>query len=181
MSKVFGKIDDVIRSISTAFIYVSAAALFLIAFLSFCDVIGRYFFNSPIRGAQELVELSMSVFVYMGIGMATRRRRLINVPVILEKMPIAAGYFFKTYAGLICCGISVLLCRQLGLSAINYYGELSSATQTFKIPLWPFYTTASVCCGLMALEMLARCIKDIAAGVKALKAGKAGRKDEARI
>lgn len=169
MRNLFRRIDQIINWISTVFLWISAVAIFLMAFVSFCDVFCRYFLNSPIKGGQEIVELSMAVFVFFGMGMAARRCRLTRVPLFLDMMGPALKSFFQAGGSIICCIASGLFCRQLMLSAIRYFSKTSVQSPTLGIPYWPFYLLASIGCGLMALEMLARFVKEIAAGCAALQ------------
>lgn len=169
MSNVFKRIDQVVAWISTVFLWGSAIANFLMSFLCFLDVICRYFFNAPISGAQELVQFSMAAFVFLGMGMAARRNRLTKVPLFLDMMGPTAKNLCQAVGSFICCGTSVLLCRQLMLSAINYYSKTSVVAPTLGIPYWPFYLLGSIGCGLMALEMLIRGVKEVNAGIRARK------------
>ncbi len=169
MRNLFQRIDRIISRISTVFLWASAIAIFLMAFVSFCDVICRYFLNSPIKGGQEIVQFSMAVFVFFGMGMATRRYRLTRVPLFLDMMNPALKSFFQAGGSIICFIASGLFCRQLMLSAIRYFHKTSVQSATLGVPYWPFYLLASIGCGLMALEMLVRVIKEIAAGCAALQ------------
>lgn len=170
MKTAFLKFDKLVSHISQIFLYISAVAIFLMSLLCFCDVFMRYFFNSPIHGGQEMVTCFMAIFVFCGMGMATRRYRLTRVPLFLDMMKPAAKSFVEAVGSLLCCACSALFCRQLALSAIRYSKKLSVTVQTIEIPIWPLYAIAAVSCGLMALEMLLRCIKEIGAGCAAAKA-----------
>lgn len=169
MRTLFRKIDQIVHWISKVFLWISAAAIFLMSFICFCDVFMRYFFNSPISGGQELVQCFMALFVFFGMGMATRRYRLTRVPLFLDMMSPGPRNFVQSAGSLTCCAASALFCRQLMLSSIRYFFKSSVQIQTINIPYWPFYAVASIGCGLMALEMLVRFIKEIYTGCSAFK------------
>lgn len=162
-------IDKIVNQISQIFLYVSSVSIFLMSLICFCDVFMRYFFNSPITGAQEMVTCFMAIFVFCGMGMATRRYRLTRVPLFLDMMGPAARNFVSAFGSLLCCACSALFCRQLALSAIRYSKKLSVTVQTIDIPIWPLYAIAALGCSLMALEMLLRCIKEFGAGISQSK------------
>lgn len=167
--KAFQVVDKAISWVSKVFLWISAASIFLMSLVCFCDVFLRYFFNSPISGGQEMVQCFMAIFVFLGMGMATRRYRLTRVPLFLDKMGTISRNIVQAFGSLICCAASILFCRQLMLSAIRYYSKASALVQTINIPYWPFYAMASVGCGLMALEMLLRLIREIGSACTALK------------
>ena len=169
MRNAFLKIDQAVSWITKAFLWISAISIFLMAFVCFCDVFMRYFFNNPITGGQEMVQCFMAVFVFCGMGMATRRYRLTRVPLFLDMMGPAVRNFVQAVGSLLCCAASVLFCWQLTLSTIRYFEKASVQIPTIEIPYWPFYGVAAVGCGLMALEMLMRFIREIDAGCAAIK------------
>jgi len=167
--KVLKKIDDIAGRISKIFLYISAVAMFVMAFICFCDVIGRYFLNKPITGAQEVVQIAMAVFVFFGIGQAARNERLTKVPLFVDKMGPVMHNYVKAFASIAGVLTSILFCRQLMLTAISYSGGTIVKTATLGVPYWPLYGIASIGCGLMALELLMRAIREICAGTAALK------------
>ena len=49
---------------------VSGLILFLLAVLTFCDVFGRRFLNSPVTGTIELVEIGMAIVAFLAMPRA---------------------------------------------------------------------------------------------------------------
>ncbi len=105
----------IIHAVTNKMIILSAVAMFFIAAISFCDVICRYFFNNPITGAQELVEVGMSVFVYMGVAYGIKNKTVIIVPVIVDTLKPRTKIFLK--ASPICYAQAFLL------SQLHRYGK----------------------------------------------------------
>ncbi len=64
----------------------SLAGLFVAAmmFLTFFDVTGRKFFNSPIFGSFELTELLMGLVIFAGLPLATLRKENIAVTLLTD-------------------------------------------------------------------------------------------------
>src|SRR5213082_2010462 len=50
----------------------AAVLLFGLMMLTTADVIGRYIFNSPLRGAFEITELLLLVLIFAGLPLASR-------------------------------------------------------------------------------------------------------------
>ena len=61
---------------------VMCAILFVLMLLTFFDVIGRYFFNTPIPAAFELTELGMGVIVFLGLPLVTLREEHISITLL---------------------------------------------------------------------------------------------------
>ena len=60
------KIDKVFDYSATA----SGIVLMFLAILTFCDVFGRRFFNSPVTGTIELVEIGMALVAFLAMPRA---------------------------------------------------------------------------------------------------------------
>ena len=60
------KIDKVFDYSATA----SGVVLMFLAILTFCDVFGRRFFNSPVTGTIELVEIGMALVAFLAMPRA---------------------------------------------------------------------------------------------------------------
>lgn len=53
--------------------YIGAFALFSVMALTSADVVMRYFFGAPIKGAFEITELMLVVLIYAGFPLASRK------------------------------------------------------------------------------------------------------------
>ena len=60
------KIDKIFNYSATA----SGLVLFFLAVLTFCDVFGRRFLNSPVTGTIELVEIGMALVAFLAMPRA---------------------------------------------------------------------------------------------------------------
>lgn len=56
-----------------------AAIMFAMMVLTFCDVVGRQGFDSPISGANELTEIGLGFVVYLGLPLVCLRREHITI------------------------------------------------------------------------------------------------------
>lgn len=60
--------------------------LFLMGCLVALDVFMRYIFDSPIRGAWEIVELSLVVVVFTSIAYAYTMKMHVNIDIVLLRL-----------------------------------------------------------------------------------------------
>ena len=176
--KAIGRaIDRVVSTISAALAYVSAAMVIGMALVMFCDTILRYFFNSPIRGAQELVELAMCIFVYTGISLSIRKRGAITVPLIVERLSPLGRRIVNGLSNTLCSAMCAALSYRLFLTAIKELNRVGVGTSILKIPFGPFYLTAAICCVVITLENVILAVKDFA-GISDAPKGPNNEKEE---
>ena len=76
MSTGFQKI---IRKITNFQCYFGMILLAVLMFLGAFDVIGRYFFNSPIKGAYEVSEVLLAALVFFGLAHTVSVRGHVSV------------------------------------------------------------------------------------------------------
>ncbi|HEX4926646.1 MAG TPA: TRAP transporter small permease [Burkholderiales bacterium] len=98
---------------------IAASALLLCLMLvTFCDVVARYLFNRPIRGAFEVTELLLLVLIFAGLPLVSHADEHVTMDFIDRLLPppaldvlvrtvhavIAASFFFLTWQVIIKAG-----------------------------------------------------------------------------
>jgi len=71
------------RSLIRFLNFFAMLSLALMMFLTFTDVVLRYIFNSPIGGAQEIIEFMMAVFVPISIAYCAQQKQHVSVDLFL--------------------------------------------------------------------------------------------------
>ena len=117
---------------------VAASALLLAMMaLTFVDVVARYLFNRPLRGAFEVTELMLLVLIFAGLPLVSHGDEHVTMDFIDRMLPaswvaplirivhalVAALFFFLTWQMLIKAG------------RIAGYGD---TTDVLRIPVGPF-------------------------------------------
>lgn len=142
--------------------WLSAFAVFFMAVITTIDVVGRYFLNHSITGTQELVQLSMNVFVYAGLTWAIYKKDYVTVPVILDKLKPKARLIVETVVVFLMFAAGCILCYSLWVSAIKWTHKWTVVTTTLGIPQTPFYLLTAVCITIVCIELLVQTINNIA-------------------
>jgi TRAP-type C4-dicarboxylate transport system permease small subunit len=134
-----------------AILGIAASALLLCLMLvTFVDVVARYLFNRPIRGAFELTELTLLVLIFAGLPLVSHADEHVTMDFIDRMLPqravpilirlihalVAAVFFFLTWQVLIKAG------------RIAGYGD---TTDVLRIPVGPFVYFMAAMIGLTAL------------------------------
>jgi TRAP-type C4-dicarboxylate transport system permease small subunit len=134
--------------------FVAAIVLGGMMLLTVADVVGRYFFNHPIKGTWELIGLLLVCAGTWGLAYCQYQRAHISISIILARFPprVQAGMRSFTYlVGLF--GFSVICWRTVML-AIQYINMAHGVTDTLELPYAPFMLTLSFGTGLVALTLI---------------------------
>lgn len=118
--------------------FLSAVALGILLVVTFASVIMRYFFNAPILGSNEIIQLASVVLVMLAMPGAAQAGQHIRVDVFDQRI----GAIGRLVGDVLTRILSVYL---LGILAWRAWGKLldaaefGDATNMLRIPLWPFY------------------------------------------
>jgi TRAP-type C4-dicarboxylate transport system permease small subunit len=95
--KFFVAVDRFFRRIED---YLNLASVFIIMFLMFfatAEIIGRYFFNHPIHGHVEIVELIMAGVVFFGVAYTERTGGHVRMELFVTKVLKGRGYHLAEF------------------------------------------------------------------------------------
>ncbi len=152
--KLYKRLADGLHKVSHFCVWISGALLFAIALLIFIDVILRYIFNSPITGAQEIVEMAIVLVLYLGLPYSTYQRAHVRVDALTNT--------FSPKGKLICLGVVTILCAfvsgPMSVQLFRQAGKVldrGSATNILRIVHYPFYYIASFGNILLTFEFIA--------------------------
>lgn len=133
MRKIVAKMERLVDSASLFCAGLAAVMLLVLVVLTCIDVIGRYFFNSPLVGAVELVQICMGLIIFLSFPLMFFRDDHINVDLIPQ--------FGRGYLGwglsLLFLAITVYVAITLGDRVYDYAlraWEDGDITEYLRIP-----------------------------------------------
>jgi TRAP-type C4-dicarboxylate transport system permease small subunit len=135
-------------------VYIAAFALTGMMLITVADVVGRYFFNRPIRGAYELVGFLLVWAGSWGMGYCQIKRGHIRVDFLAQRMSQKSQAILTVLANLLgFIAFSLLTWRVILL--VHYYLSLpkGNATDTLGIPIFPFVIMLATGLGMLALVL----------------------------
>jgi TRAP-type C4-dicarboxylate transport system permease small subunit len=114
---------------------VCAALLFFMMVLGTADVIGRYFFNSPILGTLEVFEILLPALVLLGLGYTQENNAHVKVEIIHALVSEKTRAFLNIIT--CSCGflISVIFMWRGFLISVSYY-QMKRTIGTINVPLY---------------------------------------------
>lgn len=115
---------------------IAAAALAVIAAVTFGDVIGRYFFHAPFAFTVELTQMAMALVVYFGVGLVTHEDAHISADVITLRLPPRLRALFALMTNLLALAFLAVMVWRLWLQAAFLFAK-GDTTMVWQVPLWP--------------------------------------------
>lgn len=115
----------------------SSVLLVILMMLTVCDVVARYLFNAPIRGAFEITEMVLLVLIFAGLPLVSHADEHVTMDFIDRVLGRRARSFVVRLVHLITAGAMFLLAWLTWEKAgqVMGYGD---TTDVLKILIWPF-------------------------------------------
>jgi TRAP-type C4-dicarboxylate transport system permease small subunit len=130
------------------------------------DVVLRAFFNRPIRGDVELIEVGMVCTSFLGLAWCAMKGMHIKVDLVVSFLPTRVKGIIDSFGYLLGIGICALLAWQGFLEGIANW-KMNTVSATLEFPLFPFYWVvalgfAALC--LAILVLLTRSLTEVIQG-----------------
>jgi TRAP-type C4-dicarboxylate transport system permease small subunit len=105
--------------------------------LTFVDVVARYVFNRPLRGAFEVTELLLLALIFAGLPLVTHAGEHVTMDLIDRLLGRAARGLMSRLVELLCAALMFLLTWLMWMRAarIAAYGD---TTDVLRIAIGPF-------------------------------------------
>lgn len=155
-SRVVGAISFALGLLGTVMIGVIAA-------LIVADVLGRFLFNSPVRGAPEIAKTSVTGITFLMLPYAMRRGRHVRSSVVIARVPERARIALDVFAFLAGAVVFALVTNAAWEPMIGSWehGEYEGEG-ALRVPIGPTRTVIVVASALMVLECLNAAISRLA-------------------
>jgi TRAP-type transport system small permease protein len=135
----------------------AAVLLFGLMALTTADVIGRYIFNWPVRGAFEITELLLLTLIFAGLPLASRADEHVTLDFIDMILTVRGRLLVRRLVDLI-CGLLILglaWCVWIKAGKIAGYGD---TTEVLRIPVGPFVYFMAVMVAVTGIVHLVKVI-----------------------
>jgi len=117
---------------------IAASALLLaMMLLTFVDVVARYLFNRPIRGAFEVTELTLLVLIFAGLPLVSHGDEHVTMDFIDRMLPPRAVTVLIRVVHAIVAALFFFLTWQMIIKA-NRIAGYGDTTDVLRIPVGPF-------------------------------------------
>ena len=141
-----------------ALLGIAASAILLsMTVLTFVDVVARYVFNRPLRGAFEITELLLLVLIFAGLPLVSYANEHALMDFIDRLLPAALQRAWVRGVEVVCAATMFLLTWMVWLKADRIWAY-RDATDVLRIVYGPFVYFMAVMIGLAALIHLYRAV-----------------------
>jgi C4-dicarboxylate transporter DctM subunit len=136
--------------------------IFALTFLICADIVGREFFDSPIRGVPEIVSLSLVACVFLQLAFALHHGRLTRAEFLYNRVAASDPKLASDWSGILAL-VAMIMCLVI---AIGMWPDFLRALRTeefagvqglFSVQVWPIKLIvfagaliAAIDCGLRA-------------------------------
>ena len=135
-----------ISKVSKVFDYSAIASgivLFLLAVLTFCDVFGRRFLNSPVTGTIELVEIGMALVAFLAMPRAFYLNANVSADFIKNIPNNTFQVFINIFRFILMIIVMSMMAYATTREAMAFFKN-ERVTIDLEIYFYPFYYAASV-------------------------------------
>ncbi|HEY8067667.1 MAG TPA: TRAP transporter small permease [Burkholderiales bacterium] len=141
------------RRVDAALGAASAAILFAMMLLTFADVVARYLFDFPLRGAFEVTELMLLVLIFAGLPLVSHADENVTMDFIDHMLPEPALRVLERAVHVLCAAVFFFLAWLIWLKAgkIAAYGDTTDVMKILVAPFVYFMTAAIALTGAVHL------------------------------
>ena len=118
------------------------------------DVVGRYLFLSPLKGADDLNSILIGIMVFAGLPLVTAREDHIRVDLLTALMPPPLHRIFA----LVGAGVLAVMAVKLWTTAAIFAG-FNDRTPMLRLPIAPFAYAMAVVAVISAALQLALALR----------------------
>lgn len=155
-----GRFGNVILVICRYAAFIAAVCLFVMMILTVSDVVGRYFFLSPIEGTFELVGILLVIAGSLGMGYTQINNQNIRITVIADRFKPKVQTILFILAYFIAIASCFMITWRGWIRGWEYiFRDLGSTTVTLGLPFWPFMLMLSIGFGWVCLIFVADLVK----------------------
>jgi TRAP-type C4-dicarboxylate transport system permease small subunit len=135
----------------------AAILLFCLMMLTTVDVVGRYIFNWPIRGAFETTELLLLTLIFAGLPLASRADEHVTLDFIDMVLSDRGRLLLRRFIDLVCGLLFLGLAYRVWIKAdkIAGYGD---TTEVLRVPVGPFVYFMAIMIAVTGLVHLGKVI-----------------------
>ena len=158
-------IDGKIRHIED---WLNLASVFIIMFLMFfatSEIVGRYFFNSPIPGHVEIVELIMAGVVFFGIAYTERVGGHVRMELFLTHVLKGRAYHVAEATTAILSLFVYVFILIYTFKASLFAYQIGDNTAYLYWPTWPSKFAIPIGCFFLCIRFLIEIIQHVSQAI----------------
>ena len=154
-----------IHALSRIMGIIAIAILVAMMLFTVLNVILRAFFNSPIPGDVELIEIAMVCTSFLGLGWCAMRGRHIKVDLIVSFLPKRVRKIIDSFGYLIGLAISFIIALESIAEGLAHRKE-NYLSASLGIPIYPFYWVTALGFGILCLAIFVLLVRSLTKAIE---------------
>ena len=127
--------ERAVEMASSILMYVSTGLLFVMLLLGTADVLGRYLFNHPITGTQQVFEILLPGIVLLGWAYAQRTKSHVAVDIVYDRFPPRVKPIVALFITSLAMVIAALIVWQ-GLLECTFNFQMGRMIRIINVPVY---------------------------------------------
>ena len=115
--------------------YISTCLLLVMLFLGTADVLGRYLFNKPLSGTQEIFEILLPGVVLLGWAYAQRFKSHVTVDILYARFSPRLKAIVSLFITCLAIVISLIIAWQGLLLSVSYF-QMGRLIRNINVPIY---------------------------------------------
>jgi TRAP-type transport system small permease protein len=165
LAKAADSIEAFVKPIYTGLTYIGAAALGVLVLAMIWSILGRRFFNAPLKGATEITQLALAVMTFLVIGLEHMGHEKMTVDILIKHLAKRAQAIIAPIVYILVVAILCVATWQLVKLGITYQNA-HQTLRNIRVPIYPFAYLAAF--GILTLVpiYIARFLKSVDTAVR---------------
>jgi TRAP-type C4-dicarboxylate transport system permease small subunit len=143
-SKQMTRFDKIVTRISRYLTVAGAVILSAMMVIKIIDIVGRYVFAHPLKGADELTGILLIAVATWGMGYCQIIKRNVRIDMIFARVNPTAQTALNIITNLVFIKIGTLITWQMWGRMIEYLNDPHGVTEILGLPFWPFMLLAVI-------------------------------------
>lgn len=128
--------DSFYQKLENFFNFIAGLAIFCVMLLGVIQVVGRSTFNSPVPGYVDIVEISITIFAFLGLAYCQRLNGHVRMEIIIGRFKGRLLWGTEIFGTLVAMFIIIVL-MIYGWDHFMRAWSIGDSTMDIEIPLWP--------------------------------------------
>ncbi len=165
--KTIGKIAGIIRVINKIFYILGGISLLALFALMTADVLGRFLFNSPIKGATEFGEYLIVAVAFMGLAFCQYTGKNVRVDTLSVHFPRKLRHYVIIIGLILSAVLFTIMAWETGKVAYQDFVDKAVMSRTLVLlPIWGISFIASLGCLLLVITLVLQIIQRLTSGTE---------------
>jgi len=155
------RVEKWASAVETGLNLAGASLIVFIMFFITIAVIMRKFFNSPIYGQVDVVEIVMAGVVFLGIAFTQKLHGHVRMGIFLERVTKGRAYHAAEFFTLFCALFGFIVFTICTLKAALYDLSIGGITPTIYLPTWPSKLVIPIGSAFICIRLIIQLIQHL--------------------